>query len=179
MTAGIDNIFDLDELVARLRVAAENTAAVEEIASILQQVVDDADRVDQDMPVFRDNDVVLFEDNTISIWHCRSESGYSVPAYDHQMEAVIGVYKGAERNRLYRPDGDGYLTMHREITLSAGDMLHIMPNDIHAVSCVSVDACCGLHVYLGCLTEVKRSLSNLEKGAQMTFTDDKYHRLTT
>lgn len=56
-------------------------------------------------------------------------------------------------------------------------MLQIGPNAIHAVGCASETPTCGIHVYLGELTQVERSLFDVAAGAEMTFDDDNYQRL--
>ena len=90
--------FDLNDLVMRLRFAAKGDDPRAAIKTILEDAVKDPQHVQDGIPTFEDNDTILFEDDTVSIWHCRFMPGYSVPAHDHQMFATIGVYRGAERN---------------------------------------------------------------------------------
>ncbi len=59
----------------------------------------------------------------------------------------------------------------------AGDVLSIGPNAIHTVSCTSEEPCCGIHVYLGNLTQIKRSLFDTEAGTILPFTAENYHKL--
>ncbi len=172
------NDFSLDDLVTRLRTAAKGENARAEVKELLQQAVEDPSRIQAGMPDFAENDVILFEDETVSIWHCRFMPGFSVPAHDHQMTATIGVYRGAERNDFYQPGQDGDLEKKSEVILSEGKVLQIGPNAIHAVGCASEDPCCGIHVYLGELTTVERSLFDTQTGEQMSFSDKNYDRLT-
>ena len=134
--------------------------------------------VQREMPDFEENDVILYEDDTVSIWHCRFDPGYTVPAHDHQMSATIGIYRGAEKNELYQRVANGGLAKQREIVLRAGDVLQIHASDIHAVSCASDVPCCGIHVYLGCLTAADRSLFDVVSGNELNFSDENYRRLT-
>lgn len=170
--------FDLDQLVARLRTAATRNTAQADIKGILEEAVLDPTRVVAGMPEFENNDVILFEDDTISIWHCRFMPGHTAPAHDHQMTATIGVYHGAERNDFYEADPSGGIRKSNEIKLNAGEVLQICPDAIHAVGCANDEPCCGIHVYLGNLTEVDRSLFDTTRGETMSFTDENYHRLT-
>ena len=170
--------FDLDALVAELRTAAVQSDAPARIKAILEDAVHDPARVRADIPDFTENDVILFEDDTVSIWHCRFMPGHTVPAHDHQMSAIIAVYDGAERNDFYQADPVGGIRKSSEVKLNAGEVLQIGPSAIHSVGCASDEPCCGIHVYLGNLSEVDRSLFDTERGEVMAFTDENYVRLT-
>ena len=171
--------FELDELVTDLRKAAlaDNPRAA--VKALLRSAVEDPERIRARMPEFEDNDVILHEDETVSIWHCRFMPGQTVPAHDHQMLATIAVYSGAERNDFYEVDPDtGGIRKSSDVVLEAGNVLQIGPNAIHAVGCASEEPCLGIHVYLGALSTVERSLFDTSTGEEMTFSDDNYHRLT-
>ncbi len=169
--------FDLDVLVEQLRAAAVGATPRAQIKAMMQDVMSDPQRVADGIAEFVDNDVILFEDDTISIWHCRFMPGHTVPAHDHQMSATIGVYQGAERNDFFERAPDGGLRKSSEVAVRAGDVLQIGPSAIHAVGCASSEPSCGLHVYLGRLTTVERSLFDTQKGEVLAFTDENYHRL--
>ena len=174
-----DSNFDLDALVSRLKSAVKAESPSASIKEILQEEMDDPVRVVKGMPHFDEDDVVLFEDDSISIWFCRFRPGTTVPPHDHQMVATIGVYSGAERNDFFENDPNGTIRKSSEVILSAGDVLQIGPSAIHAVGCASSDPCCGIHVYLGRLTEVDRSLFDIPNGEKLKFTDQNYERLTS
>ena len=170
--------FDLDILVGKLRTLSTQPDPAAEIQNALKQALQDTNQVQQRMPVFKDNDTILYEDEMISIWHCRFDPGYTVPAHDHQMTATIGIYQGAECNTLYRRGSDTEIMVVREIELQPGDVLQLQPGDIHTVRCASEVPCCGIHVYQGTLTAVDRSLFDIRTGEGMKFTDENYDRLT-
>jgi predicted metal-dependent enzyme (double-stranded beta helix superfamily) len=170
--------FELSQLIADLRAASQRDDASVDIQAILQRALCEPEKFQQALPVFADNDTILHEDERISIWHCRFDPGYTVPAHDHQLTAVIGIYSGAEKNEMYGRQADGSLALEQVVTLTPGDVLRISPNDIHAVSCASAEPCCGIHVYTGRLTTVDRSLFDVRRGEEMTFTDENYQRLT-
>ncbi len=137
--------FDLDVLVNQLKTAATEPAAATAIRSILQQTMSSPESVAAGMPEFEENDVILFEDDTISIWHCRFLPGVSVPPHDHQMSATIGVYCGTELNDFYKTDQAGGFRRSGNALLNAGEVLSIGPNAIHSVTCISEIPCCGIH----------------------------------
>ena len=169
--------FDLDQLVSDLRAAALDATPHVAVKAVLEDVVKDTDAMIAGIPNYQENDVILFEDDTVSIWHSRFMPGKTVPAHDHQMLATIGVYRGAELNTFYERTAEGGLEQLSAVELEAGKVLQIGPKAIHAVGCASPDPCCGIHVYLGKLTEVQRSIFNMESGEELAFTDENYQKL--
>ena len=117
--------------------------ASEAVQALLTDLVADPQRVRDMLPNYVENDVILFEDDSISIWHCRFMPGFAVPAHDHQTHATIAVYDGAERNDFFEKGADGSLSKTREVVLEAGGVLEIGPDDIHSVACASETPCCG------------------------------------
>ncbi|MEP1207785.1 MAG: hypothetical protein ABJM29_12830 [Rhizobiaceae bacterium] len=175
--AAHEHSFDVDYLVSQLKSAVEAESPGARVKSILQEEMRDPDRVRAGMPDFEEDDVILFEDDEISIWFCRFMPGKNVPPHDHQMMATIGVYSGAESNRFFENDPQGTIRESSEVVVSAGEVLQIGPSAIHAVSCASAEPCCGIHVYLGRLTKVERSLFDVPNGQRLKFTDENYQQL--
>lgn len=173
----IDPVSSVEDLVQQLRKAAASETPSKAIRAILANFVDDPQRVQALMPNYEDNDVILFEDDSVSIWHCRFMPGFAVPAHDHQTHATIAVYDGAERNDFFKMGADDRLSKTREVVLGAGEVMQIGPNDIHAVACASETPCRGIHVYLAALTQVERSLFDPDSGEVMKFSDENYNRL--
>ncbi|TCL00621.1 putative metal-dependent enzyme (double-stranded beta helix superfamily) [Shimia isoporae] len=167
----------LESLITQLRAAAVGENPRADIKSLMQGALSDPEAFAAVLPEFEDDDVVLFEDDTISVWHCRFQPGKTVPPHDHKMLATIAVYRGAERNDFYERSVDGGLRKSSEVRLGAGDVFQIGPSAIHAVGCASEEPCCGIHVYLGELTKVDRSLFDLSSGNAMPFTDENYYKL--
>jgi len=172
-------IFDIDKLVSRLKSAALQKDAGVQIKSILEAMVEDPEWVATSIPHYAENDVILFEDDTVSIWHCRFPVGETVPAHDHQMVAIIAVYQGAECNELWVRNSEGQFEKKSEVVVTAGEVTQIDPTAIHSVVCASEIDSCAIHVYLGKLTEVERSLFDINTGDAIPFDGDNYHRLKT
>ncbi|MEM6661514.1 MAG: hypothetical protein AAF666_04975 [Pseudomonadota bacterium] len=171
--------FDIETLVTDLRAAATQDRPQQSVRSVLQTALADPVAVNEGIPDYAENEVVLFEDDSISIWFCRFLPGQTVPAHDHQMHATIGVYRGAERNEFFETAADGVaLQKSNEVVLEPGKVLQIGPDAIHAVSCASAEPSLAIHVYLGKLTTVDRSLFDTDTGEAMAFSDDNYERLT-
>lgn len=168
--------FDIDAMVDRLRDAAVGEDAPRRVRAIIEEVVADPDILAAAVPHYGE-DVVLFEDDTVSIWYAHFDPGKMVPAHDHQMSAVIGVFRGQERNNFYEADGDGGLRKSSDVVLGPGDVLSIGPSAIHSVACVSAVPCNGFHVYMGELTTVERSLFDVKAGKRLPFDEASYAAL--
>ncbi|WP_299351337.1 hypothetical protein [uncultured Shimia sp.] len=166
----------VDTIVAQLRAAAAGKTPIKDVRTIVETLVADPERAAN---TFGDpgEDVILFEDETVSIWYCHFHPGMSVPAHDHQVSGTIGVFRGRERNDFFEADPSGGLRKSSDVFLGPGDTLSFGPSAIHSVSCVSETPCNGLHVYLGPLTTVERTLFDIDKGAEMPFDDENYDRL--
>jgi predicted metal-dependent enzyme (double-stranded beta helix superfamily) len=93
------------------------------------------------------------------------------------MSAIIGVYKGAERNDFFENDLQRGIRKCSEVELTAGNVLEIGPSAIHAVRCASDAPSCGIHVYLGELTNVDRSLFNTDENKVLKFNEANYQGL--
>ena len=44
------------------------------------------------------DDVIHFEDDSMTLYQSRFRANIAMPPHDHQMSAIIGLYQGAERN---------------------------------------------------------------------------------
>ena len=169
--------FDLDALVLELRAAAHESDPLANVRTIMDRVFGDPEGLASHVPEFADDDVILYEDDSISIWHCRFQPGIAVPPHDHQMSATIGVYAGIERNSFYEAAADGGIVFSNAVDMGPGRVLSIGPSAIHSVACTSDRPSCGIHVYLGPLTRVERSLYDLSRGEKLFFTEEAYERL--
>lgn len=165
--------FSLDQFVADARKAAAATNALEMTDRLMARTFADPDAIMAGVPDMAEDEVNLFEDDTVSIWHERFLPTEELPPHDHQLHAIIGVYHGVERNRLFRK-GDGCLASGGELVLRAGQTHIFGPDDVHAVQALDGEASLGLHIYLGPLTKVERSLFEWESGAAVPMSDEAF-----
>ena len=168
--------FTLDGFVADVRRIAEEQDAAKRLRVSFDALFAVPDTVAKACQA-KQGDEILFEDDSVSIWHCEFAKGVSVPAHDHQLSAVIGVYRGRERNDFFEAAAGGGLQRSGQVELGAGDVLSIGPSAIHSVTSIGEGACNGLHVYLGNLTKVERTLFDMDSGQAMQFDDKNYERL--
>ena len=168
--------FNTDRFIAECRSAATADDAVKQIRAIVQNAVQDPRTLQVALGPFEGEDIVLYEDETISIQHCRFDPGLHVPPHDHRITAVIGVYEGGENNHFYVANEDGLV--HKSTKkIMPGDVVSMGPEAIHSVEPGSDECGYAIHVYLGPLSSVERSLYEWETGAEYPYTKEKYNEL--
>lgn len=168
--------FDLDTFVSELRAAAVEDDAPKRIRALMNDAFKEPAVVKAAMSDYSGEEEVLFEDDTVSIWYVGFDSAKHVPPHDHQTQAFIGVYDGREKNHFYLV-GDGALEHKTTKLVEPGDVISLGPDAIHSVETANDEFCYGIHVYLGPLTTIERSLFDWDSGAPEPFTDEAYDRL--
>lgn len=169
--------FLIETFVQDIRAIAAGNEATKNLRNYMDKLFANPEVIANGFPAELLGDSILFEDDSVSIWRTSFEPGVSVPAHDHQLSAVVGVYTGQERNDFFEADPSGGVRRSGDVVLSAGDVLSIGPSAIHSVTCLSDIPCLGLHVYLGNLTTVDRTLFDVDNGTAMKFDDDNYNKL--
>jgi len=165
--------FNLDDFIQQLRAASRESEPVKKVRDLMSAAFRDPQAIKDAMPAFENDDEVLFEDDSVSIWFVRFMPGLHVPPHDHQTTATIGVYEGAEDNLFYLREG-GRLVHKSTKRVGPGDVIALKPDGIHSVEAADGSQSCGIHVYLARLTTIERSLFDWETGAAMPFTDENY-----
>lgn len=75
------------------------------------------------------------------------------PPHDHTTWAVIACVRGGELNRLWRRldaggrDGQGTVTLDREVMVEPGRGIGLMPDDIHSIHIRGSHPTMNLHLY--------------------------------
>jgi len=170
--------FDLDAFIAALRAAAAGERPGRAVRTLLQQAVGRPDALRAALSDLADGDeTLLFEDDTVSIWHCRFHPEREVPPHEHRMPALIGVFAGTEANTFYRRGAAG-LERVKTRRVAAGEVLAIGDAGIHSVSAAGTAPSHAVHVYLGPLSAVERSLFDWQTGAPRPLTDANFQTLT-
>ena len=168
--------FELDSFVAQLRDAALRDDAPKRVRALMTETFRDHASIRTAMSGFSGEEEVLYEDDSVSIWYVGFDPARHVPPHDHQTRAFIGVYDGSEKNHFYLV-GDGVLEHKTTKRVDPGDVISIGPDAIHSVETADDRFCYGIHVYLGPLTRIERSLFDWDSGAAELFTDEAYDRL--
>lgn len=168
--------FELDRFVSDIRAAAASERATGAINTLMKAAVSDPVAVASCVPAYEGTELALYEDDTVSIFCVRFLPGEIVPPHDHTIPAFIGVYQGIEVNQLFRHDSRA-LELVREKWVASGETLSIGARGIHGVYTANGEESLALHVYLGRLKQVSRSLFHPETGEEMPFTTETYESL--
>ena len=168
--------FDLDRFVAELREVALAENPVKKVRDLMTAVFREPEAISAAMPEYENDDEILFEDDTVSIWFVRFVPGLHVPPHDHQTTATIGVYEGAEDNHFYLREPDRLV--HKSTRrVGPGDVIALKPDGIHSVEAAAGQISLGIHVYLAPLSRIERSLFDWDTGMASPFTDDNYNAM--
>lgn len=165
--------FDLDDFVQGLRAAARTDEPVKKVRDLMTETFRDPGAIRAGMPDYENDDEILFEDDSVSIWFGRFMPGLHVPPHDHQTTAMIGVYQGAADNHFYLHE-PGKLVHKSTRRVEPGDVIALKPDGIHSVEAAEGQVTCGIHVYLAALTKIERSLFDWESGEVSPYTDENY-----
>ncbi len=165
--------FVLDDFMQQLRAAAIADEPVKRVRDLMTEAFRDPEAIRAAMPDFDNDDEILFEDDSVSIWFVRFVPGLHVPPHDHQTTATIGVYEGAEDNHFYLRES-GRLVHKTSKRVEPGDVIALKPDGIHSVEAANGKQSCGIHVYLAKLSTIERSLFDWESGEARPFTDENY-----
>lgn len=168
--------FNLDQFVSDIRTAAADPQATRAVSAVMEEAVSDPGAVAACVPAYEGDELTLYEDESLSIQCVRFDAGLLVPPHNHKIPAFIGVYEGTEVNQLFRHD-DGGLELVTEKPVRPGQTLSIGSEGIHGVYTADANDSLALHVYLGNLKTISRSLFDRDTGEPMPFTDENYASL--
>ncbi len=121
-------------------------------------------------------DETLFEDDSVTVIVVHTRPGFDQPAHDHQIDALIATYAGAEIHRFFRRTGnDAAIAPAGTRRLGVDDgVLALTPDAVHAISAADGAWTRALHVYLGGLTNVRRSIFHPETLAEQPLSLGRY-----
>lgn len=172
-----DMTFSFDKFVTEARAAAVSDRPTHTISTLLQKALETPEALVADNPLDKDADeIMLFEDDTISVWVCRFDPDTVIPPHEHKMSAFIGVFKGREKNHFFKNGANGLEYKSTKI-IDAGQMTSIGTDGLHAVVAEGEEDCYSLHVYTGPLSKIKRSLFDWDTGQALEFTEENFERL--
>lgn len=99
--------------------------------------------------------------------------GVIQPPHDHAMHAIIGVFEGNEEQRFYARGESGVVETAGR-TLTPGDVMVLGARAIHAISAPPGAAARAVHVYLGDIYDVARSLFDPDSLEEQPYSTDRY-----
>ena len=168
--------FVLDEFIRELRAAALAEEPAQRVRGLMSAAFKHPAAIRAALPEYDNDDEILYEDDSVSIWYVRFTPGVHVPPHDHQTTATIGVFEGAENNHFYLREAKKLLHKSSK-RVGPGDVIALKPDGIHSVEAADNSRSCAIHVYLAKLTTIERSLFDWDSGEAHPFTDENYERM--
>ena len=146
---------DVDRVIADLIEAAHESTPQLAVRDALERAVGDAAQLAALFPCKRAELVPLHVSSTVSVFKAIWAPGMNVPAHDHRMWGVIGVFAGREDNEFFRRTPQGLATSGGK-TLLVGDVGLMGEEVIHSVTASGWTG--ALHVYGGDFMSTRRSI---------------------
>lgn len=168
--------FSFDGFIDAVRQAARQPDGNRAVCDVLRQTVANPQPITALVPEDGEDEELLFEDPDVSIWRCRFQPHVVMPPHEHLVDVHIGTVTGAEKSLLFKRI-DGELIEIDEVMASAGEVISLAPDAIHAVTADGETPSLALHVYMGPLTTLKRNLFDWETGATIDFSQASFERL--
>ena len=152
-------MFDVDDFLARCRVAVRETEPRRAIREELARVVAASGDVAEALRPAEAGIDVLVQDDDLTVLHVVWAPGMRIFPHDHGMWAAIGIYAGIEDNAFYRRDADDRSTLTESggKRLEVGDTVVLGDATIHGVTNPASHLTGAIHVYGGDLINQARS----------------------
>jgi predicted metal-dependent enzyme (double-stranded beta helix superfamily) len=165
--------FDLERFVARATAAARAPSPMGRVEALLAEALTNPGAIARAIPPSDEVEVILHQSPELTVFHIELDPGTHYPPHSHGMHAAIGMYRGSELNVFYERGGPGLVERaRREIMAGETSLMH--PNTIHSVANPGSERSAAIHVYLGELPAVARSLWNPSTFEEHAFDDDLY-----
>ncbi|MEO9819479.1 MAG: hypothetical protein ABJZ83_07705 [Yoonia sp.] len=165
----------LEDLFGQIRDAAASGDRSSAIRAVLLESQSRKDDLAEAIAELIADEIMVFEDETCSIWTCRYSSDVVFAPHEHCMGVHIAVYRGAEVEVLYKRE-PGKLRHGGNSLVKAGDVVRLGPDAIHAITADDKQSI-AIHVYEGPLTRIKRSLFDWTTGEEVEFTMENFHAM--
>jgi len=158
--------FDRDRFVDDCVAASRESDAQRAVQEVLERAVEDAAGMLARLGApLRAGIDPLHRSPTLTIFAAHWAPRMSLPAHNHRMWALIGLYTGREDNIYWRRRAGG-LEAHRANVLFAGDVAALPADAIHSVTNPLPRFTGGIHIYGGDFFHTPRSLWNPETMAE-------------
>ncbi len=160
----------IEELVATCQAALGGESPHQTIHAAMVDLFADPAALAAAIPPFADDEVatsrrgfrlggehIAHQSDDLTVMLLDTLPGVLQPPHDHSMNVVIGVFEGTEEQRFWaRTDGGVAPAAGR--ALETGDVIPLGARAIHAISSPEGQAARAIHVYLGNIYDVDRSI---------------------
>lgn len=168
--------FSFDGYVDAVRkaIASDNPNAA--VRATLAEIVADPDPIIAATPVDGEDEINLYEDDTVSIWHCRFKPHVLMPPHEHLLDVHIAGYSDGEKSIMFKCE-NGKLVHDRTIIVRPGDVVSLKKDEMHAVTAEGDQPSLALHVYMGPLNSLKLGLFDWVTGERVDFSQENFDKM--
>ena len=177
----------LEQFVAACQAAVASGSDVpQKVAGLLRSLVSEPTSLAATVPAFTDDEIettphgyrlggeaVIHQAAELTIMVLDTLPGVVQPAHDHAMIAFIGVFAGCEQQRFWTRTNNGVEVTTGRL-LEAGEVIALGDRAIHAISSPEGQSARAVHVYLGDINNVERSVFEPETMAEYPMTSERY-----
>ncbi|HEY5153711.1 MAG TPA: hypothetical protein VIJ47_03185 [Acidimicrobiales bacterium] len=142
-------MFDVDELVAHLEMALEESEPRTAAKEVLARAMARPGEVAAMLAPPAGGISLLHNRPHLTVINVAWAPGMRLMPHDHRMWALIGIYQGAEDNQFYRRDEHEGLVPTTGKRLEDGDLTLLGADTIHSVANPSSRLTGAIHVYGG------------------------------
>ncbi|MEM7069824.1 MAG: hypothetical protein AAF478_13180 [Pseudomonadota bacterium] len=168
--------FSFEGFVEDVISAAKQEYPDKAVRTYLEECVSDPDPIIAVTPSEGDNEILLHEDEALSIWWCKFDPHVLMPPHEHKLTVHIAAYKGGEKNILFKRE-NGMLTHDKTHVVEAGEVFTMYDDELHAVTGNGNEPSYSLHVYMGPLTTLQRDLFDWKTGDPVEFSMENFNNM--
>ena len=169
-------MFTFDSMVEDLKQAARQDDALTAVRAVLERSIAEPDAILSATDPEEEDEVLLHEDEHVSIWRCRFQPYEIMPPHEHKMPVVIATYGGVERSLIFQRSVAG-LEQTGTVDIAEGQVRALPEDAIHAVVGANGVPSDAIHVYLGPLGQITRDLYDWESGKAVPFTMEAFEAM--
>lgn len=169
-------VFDLNRFVRDCEQAGGELNCADYVTARLRYELSAPVSMAAALPHYSDEEICLHADDNITVFLIQLSPNLRYPPHNHNMATTIALCSGTESAAYFKlRQGKPVATVTR--TYTAGDIVFLPADAIHAVGNPGVERSVALHVYYGNLPAMKRNLWDTDSGETLPFTDENYFRL--
>ena len=150
--------FSVDSFLGDIHAASADASPRHAVCDVVARAVSDPEAVERAFgPLTHGRSTVLFRSPELLVLHIVWPPEISVEPHEHNLWAVMGIYRGVEDNTFYRRREHGTIERHGTVRLEPRDTRIMGEDGIHAVDVPTLSPTGAIHVYGGDLLTIERS----------------------
>jgi predicted metal-dependent enzyme (double-stranded beta helix superfamily) len=176
----------LEQLASDCQAALAHEDPRAEVHRLMQALFSDPDALASQIEPFAADDVetsprgfrlggehIVHQSADLTVMVLDTLPGVEQPPHDHAMTAFIGVFEGCEEQRFWTRSDEGVVPTTGRL-LEAGEIVALGTRAIHAISAPDHSPARAVHVYLGDIYDIDRSVFDPDTLEEHPMTSERY-----